>query len=65
VTRINDAPLDPVEIWDNFIVPPARGATPGKITIRIRFAEFVGKSVFHCHVLSHEDTGMMKNFLIV
>jgi suppressor of ftsI len=64
VTRINDKPLDPVEIWDNFVVPPAIGSTPGKITIRIRFVEFTGKSVFHCHVLSHEDTGMMKNILI-
>ena len=33
--------------------------------IRIRFKEFVGKSVYHCHILPHEDTGMMQNFLIV
>lgn len=64
VTKINDSPLEPVEIWDNFVVPPARGTTPGKITMRIRFVEFAGKSVFHCHILSHEDTGMMKNILI-
>jgi hypothetical protein len=32
--------------------------------IRIRFKEYVGKSVFHCHILPHEDTGMMQNFLI-
>ena len=33
--------------------------------IRMRFKQWVGKSVFHCHILPHEDTGMMQNFLIV
>jgi FtsP/CotA-like multicopper oxidase with cupredoxin domain/peroxiredoxin len=27
--------------------------------IRIRFRDFPGKSVFHCHLLDHEDQGMM------
>eukprot|EP00039_Didymoeca_costata_P032346 m.37437 g.37437 ORF g.37437 m.37437 type:complete len:362 (-) comp9314_c0_seq2:108-1193(-) len=27
-------------------------------------AVFVGKSVFHCHFLTHEDQGMMNNFVI-
>ncbi len=31
----------------------------------MRFKEYVGKSVYHCHILPHEDTGMMQNFLIV
>lgn len=33
--------------------------------IRIRFKEWTGKSVFHCHILPHEDSGMMQNFLIL
>jgi FtsP/CotA-like multicopper oxidase with cupredoxin domain len=33
--------------------------------IRTRFREWTGKSVFHCHILPHEDTGMMQNFLVV
>ena len=36
-----------------------------EVVIRIRFIEWSGKSVFHCHILPHEDTGMMKNFLIL
>lgn len=24
----------------------------------------IGKTVFHCHILPHEDTGMMQNLLI-
>ncbi len=27
--------------------------------IRIRFADFSGKTVYHCHILDHEDGGMM------
>jgi suppressor of ftsI len=35
------------------------------VVIRMRFLQWKGKSVFHCHILPHEDTGMMLNFLIV
>lgn len=40
---------------------------PAKSVVRIRmhFKQFRGKSVYHCHILPHEDTGMMQNFLIV
>lgn len=65
LVKINQTVVEPVEVWDNFCVPAAVGLTPGTITIRIRFREGnVGKSVFHCHILNHEDTGMMRNFLI-
>jgi len=33
--------------------------------IRMRFKQWTGKSVFHCHILPHEETGMMQNFLIL
>ncbi len=36
------------------------GIAPGRsVTIRQRFADFTGEFVFHCHVLVHEDHGMM------
>ena len=31
----------------------------GSVTIRMRFREFAGKAVYHCHILFHEDHGMM------
>lgn len=65
LVAINDKPLDRVEIWDTFAIPPKVGGTNGSITIRMRFLQFTGKSVFHCHILPHEDTGMMQNFTIV
>ncbi len=61
---LNDVPNDPMEVWDTFYVPPKVGGTNGSLTIRIRFVEWVGKTVFHCHILPHEDTGMMHNFTI-
>jgi len=31
----------------------------GRVVIRLRFATFTGKFVMHCHILDHEDHGMM------
>lgn len=31
----------------------------GEVVIRTRFKEFTGWFVYHCHILSHEDIGMM------
>jgi len=67
LVAINDVPVDPPEIWDTFYVPPKRSRDDGKngsITIRVRWVQWRGKAVHHCHFLSHEDTGMMQNFLI-
>lgn len=50
---------------DTFLVPAAVGAANGSITIRIRFKGDPGKTVFHCHILPHEDTGMMQNLMMV
>jgi FtsP/CotA-like multicopper oxidase with cupredoxin domain len=38
---------------------------PGSTTIRQRFLQFTGKYVLHCHILGHEDRGMMQNVLAV
>ncbi|MEQ9368131.1 MAG: multicopper oxidase family protein [Coleofasciculus chthonoplastes F3-SA18-01] len=29
------------------------------VRMRVRFADFLGKTVYHCHILDHEDLGMM------
>ncbi|ESA38803.1 hypothetical protein N836_30210 [Leptolyngbya sp. Heron Island J] len=29
------------------------------VVIRVRFEDFVGRTVYHCHILDHEDQGMM------
>lgn len=54
-------------IWQDVIaIPPATfkpdGSVdqPGRVTIRHRFVDFVGSYVLHCHMLAHEDRGMMQ-----
>ncbi|MGC1218663.1 MAG: multicopper oxidase family protein [Phormidesmis sp.] len=29
------------------------------LTIRVKFEDFAGRTVYHCHILDHEDQGMM------
>ena len=34
------------------------------VKVRIRFKQWSGKAVMHCHILYHEDQGMMTNMII-
>jgi FtsP/CotA-like multicopper oxidase with cupredoxin domain len=58
------------------IAPAARGPSaqagvdiptnPGFVTVRMRFTRgMIGDFVFHCHVLEHEDRGMMQRIRVV
>jgi suppressor of ftsI len=54
VVAVNGKPV-PVRYYeDNTAVPPF-----GEITMRTRFLDFPGRWVYHCHILLHEDKGMM------
>ena len=34
--------------------------SPGEtVRLRVKFNDFTGKTVYHCHILDHEDLGMM------
>jgi FtsP/CotA-like multicopper oxidase with cupredoxin domain len=50
----NGQPL-PYAAWKD-VVSISPGETLG---IRIPFRDYAGKTVYHCHVLDHEDRGMM------
>ncbi|HEY6343891.1 MAG TPA: multicopper oxidase domain-containing protein [Bryobacteraceae bacterium] len=39
--------------------------TPGRVRIRSRFVDFPGSFVLHCHILDHEDRGMMQEVQIL
>jgi suppressor of ftsI len=54
-------PSDPNyhRLHDTIWLPPF-----SSLTIRTRFKTWKGKTVYHCHVLPHEDSAMLKNFLI-
>jgi FtsP/CotA-like multicopper oxidase with cupredoxin domain len=57
--------------WDTFPIPLGKkDATTGKVVpgyfkMRTHFADFAGKFVNHCHILAHEDRGMMQLIEVV
>jgi FtsP/CotA-like multicopper oxidase with cupredoxin domain len=65
VVRINGAPIDPY--WADTIALPNNGspANPTSVTFRTRFRDFAGTYVMHCHMLTHEDMGMMQTIVVV
>lgn len=67
VTHINGRELakdDPLRRWqDTMAIPTAavdQEGDPGSFTMESRFVRFTGKFVIHCHILEHEDEGMMQ-----
>ncbi len=59
VVSIGGQAVEPGTIQDTVWVPHN---VP--VVIRMRFKEWTGKTVFHCHIIPHEDSGMMQNILI-
>ena len=41
--------------WRDTISVP----TPGAVTVRFRASNFSGPTLMHCHIIPHEDVGMM------
>jgi FtsP/CotA-like multicopper oxidase with cupredoxin domain len=46
--------------WDDVAIPVG-----GYIKMRSRFVDFTGAYVLHCHILGHEDRGMMEMVQVV
>jgi len=60
--------------WDVFRIPTGRkvtGKKKGPVTVsgyfkmRSRFVDYPGQYVMHCHILIHEDRGMMYSVEVV
>jgi len=60
VMSVNGTPHHAVSPQDTVILP-----AHGQVVIRMRFTDFTGKFVFHCHILNHEDHGMMATIEVV
>jgi FtsP/CotA-like multicopper oxidase with cupredoxin domain len=66
-------PSNDVQAWhDTLPVPPRvqiddSHFTPGRVFVFIPFVakEQLGSFVFHCHILEHEDQGMMADIQVV
>jgi len=74
-TVLNTGPMDHpfhLHAWPFQVRGNSRGTTPsarrqdvvlvpagGWVRLRIPFTDYAGRSVYHCHILDHEDLGMM------
>ncbi|MGI8393041.1 multicopper oxidase family protein [Leucobacter sp. W1038] len=54
VIREGDAEVSSIDLRDVVHVPEFSA-----VTVRIAFGRFPGRTVYHCHILDHEDLGMM------
>jgi len=54
VMKVNGKRVAAGGLQDTVVLPVG-----GSVVIRIPFNEFTGKFPFHCHILNHEDHGMM------
>ncbi len=60
VVKVNGESVTP--FWADTVPLPPSGTPdkPTSVTFRMRFADFTGEYVWHCHALDHEDLGMMQ-----
>jgi len=61
LTEVNGVRQDEDSLRDTVPIPPATDHGPGEIKVVIPFTdpEIVGRFVYHCHAVDHEDKGMM------
>ncbi len=50
-----DGVPEPYRSWNDTVNIPKHGS----VRIIVRFDDFAGKWMYHCHILDHEDAGMM------
>jgi suppressor of ftsI len=61
VTEVGGVSWNDRSLRDTFSVPPATEQGPGVLKVIIPFTDpvIVGRFVYHCHAVDHEDKGMM------
>ena len=46
-------------VQDVVALPPGTPDKPSRVVIEMPYTDYAGKFVLHCHILDHEDAGMM------
>jgi FtsP/CotA-like multicopper oxidase with cupredoxin domain len=67
LVAVNGVPVTANSMSDTEVIPHATYSTtkantmlkPGSITIRMKFQDFAGDVMFHCHISEHLDNGMI------
>jgi FtsP/CotA-like multicopper oxidase with cupredoxin domain len=62
ITRLNGRKLDPPLWRDTYVLTKSAGDS---VTFESNFLDYTGKFVEHCHVVAHEDLGMMSAVEVV
>ena len=67
VTMVNGQPVPPDSLNDVVDLPYAQNGVPGEVKVIIPFTDpiMVGRFVYHCHIVGHEDAGMMANLVVL
>src|SRR5271166_854865 len=58
-TQLNQCPAD-IQQYTTCTAGACTVTVPGYFKMHSRFADFTGQYVLHCHILAHEDRGMME-----
>jgi FtsP/CotA-like multicopper oxidase with cupredoxin domain len=56
VTQVNGQPQADLP-WRDTVIVPHQG---GSVVLRSRFLDYTGDFMLHCHMMNHEDMGMMQ-----
>lgn len=67
VLEINGQPVPNPDLQDTITVPPWFGTgafSSVKVRMDFRDPEIAGTFVYHCHILDHEDAGMMATIVV-
>lgn len=64
IVETSDNSVRPGTWLDTVRLPPGTEDNPGYVKMRTRYQKFTGTFVLHCHILAHEDRGMMQNVII-
>jgi FtsP/CotA-like multicopper oxidase with cupredoxin domain len=62
---LNQASQNGNPVWMDVVpLPLPNGSTAGYVLIRQQYTQFAGPFVMHCHILGHEERGMMQKIAI-
>ena len=66
VLATNGEASDTGKVLDTVNVPYAKNGQPGEVRLTMPFLKerIAGRFVYHCHILEHEDGGMMANIKV-
>ena len=56
MTQINGVPQKDL-LWRDSVIVTSKG---GSVVFRSRFLDYTGVFMLHCHMMNHEEMGMMQ-----